>query len=509
MCLSIIIMTILITGASGLLGRCLVRCCKESSLPFVGTYHTRKIDNFIKVDFNSEENIKKNLLDNNIKICINCIVQRQVDVCESDWKETKSVNIDMVDNLSRVCNQLNIYLIHISTDYVFDGKIPPFSPDSPANPLQNYGISKLISEKRVINNMKNHTIIRVPVLYSDDIENLSENAVTIIGKKVLNQVENTSEDNYSIRRPVFIPDFCYFILSFVNTPRTGIFHYYNSLDKTTKYKTAQLIGKILNKSTSHIKPITEFSNMASRPYDTELHDDKYDVTLYNKVNLDEGIKRCFSKWIHPVITKSTKDDSIFLMLDLDGTILDTDGLHYEAYKKALKHFNITLEREMFDYLINNSSIDNYIKDLNLNYSEVKKMKFENMLSYTNINFMPGAEDFLKYIIENDINFVIVTNTSDAIIQHYKQCLPILNRIKNWICREDYSNPKPDSECYTLALQKYYKNEKYKLGFENTINGFSSIKNLVDCVYFITTPQFINFTQIKKEDVYLISSFSIL
>lgn len=497
-------MTILITGASGLLGRSLVSTCEKNNIKYIGTYNSRKVPNAININFNDETEIRNKMVENEITICINCIVQRQVDICENNWEETKSVNIDMVDRLARVCGSLNIYLIHISTDYVFDGKLPPFSPETDTNPLQNYGISKLISEKRVINNTKQYTIIRVPVLYSDNIENLSENAVTIIGKKVLNQIEETSEDDYSIRRPVFIPDFCEFIISFIKNPRYGIFHYYNSHDKTTKYKTAVLIGSYLQKNIDHIRPLTHLSNMASRPYDTELKDSKYDVTEFNKVKLEEGLGRCFAKWKHPKITKSSIDDSLFLMLDLDGTILDTDGVHYEAYNKVLKLYNKHITRQEFDEIINYSSIDSFMKEQNI--TDYKKQKLNFLLEETNIKFMPGAEMFLNNLVSTNINFVIVTNTSYDVINHYKSILPLLLKIQSWICKEDYINPKPNSECYKLAVERYYKNEKYKIGFENTINGFNAIKNEVNCVYFITAKNTVNYNKIKKEDVYLISNF---
>ena len=102
---------------------------------------------------------------------------------------------------------MNIYFIHLSTDYVYDGQKPPFSPSSLTNPLQNYGISKLIAEQRIISNIKNnYLILRVPVLYSNKLKSLEESAVPLIIKKVMNKVENFQEDNFSIRRPLFIED---------------------------------------------------------------------------------------------------------------------------------------------------------------------------------------------------------------------------------------------------------------------------------------------------------------
>ena len=163
-----------------------------------------------------------------------------------------------------------------------------------------------------------------------------------------------------------------------------------------------------------------------------------------------------------------------------------------------------MTRQEFDEIINYSSIDSFMKEQNI--TDYKKQKLNFLLEESNIKFMPGAEMFLSNLISNNINFVIVTNTSHNVVNHYKSILPLLLKVQSWVCKEDYTNPKPDSECYKLAIERYYKNEKYKIGFENTINGFNAIKNEVNCVYFITTKNAVNYNKIKKEDVYLISNF---
>ena len=496
-------MTILITGASGLLGRGLVALLESNNIDFVAAYNTRKIKNGFKINFENEEEVCTFLKEKTVKVCINCIVERQVDVCETNWEEIKRVNINLVDSLSRQCNKLNVHFIHISTDYVFDGRSPPHYPTSATNPLQNYGISKLVSEMRVIANMKEaqYTIIRVPVLYSSDIENLSENAVTVIGKKVLNQVEETAEDDYSVRRPVFIPDFCKFIKSFIDFPRGGIFHYYNPVDVTTKYNTAKLIAEYLGKPYGHIKANAAGGNLANRPRDTELKDDIYDINTYHSTCLKEGIEKCFKKWKHPDIKGGTSD--VFLMFDLDGTILDTDTTHYLAYKKVLEEYKIELTWKQFEELINISSIDTFIKDSGLDLEDVKRKKTNYMLKDNNINFTGGSECLLRTLIDNKVNFVIVTNTTRAVVDHYISVLPLLGQVQNWVCREDYTFAKPSNDCYRKAIDKYYKGETYKIGFENTINGYNAIEGEVDCVYFITSKESYNYNKIKKEDIYLV------
>ena len=499
-------MKVLITGGSGLVGRCMIKKLEENNIEYIATYNSRPIKNGFKINHLNSNEVEKLIIDHKITVCVNCIVQRQTDICEKDWNETKAVNIDLVDTLSRVCNKFNIHLIHISTDYVFDGKAPPYSDVSEVNPLQNYGISKLISEKRVIANTNKYTIIRVPVLYSDDIENLEVNAVTLIGKKVLNQIEETKEDDYSIRRPVYIPDFCNFIMKHVVEPEIGIFHYYNPHNKTTKYEMAKLIASYLNKSSDHIKPAPNDINIANRPYDTQLIDTKYDITKYENITIEKGIELCFSKWKHPDILTS-KD--VFLLIDLDGTILNSDILHFEAYKDILHNYDLHLTYDNYNDVINNSTIDKMLECSNLakeTIIRIKKEKYNKLITY-GVEFIKGADIFLEMLIENDINFAIVTNTSKAVVEHFKEKQPLLNKVKNWICREDYSKQKPDPECYKLAIDKFYKGETYKIGFENTLTGLKSIKSVTDCIYFITDKSNDNYKYAKKVDMYLINDFT--
>ena len=284
-------MNVLVCGSSGILGRDLCKLLKKENINFIGTYNTNYVENAIKINFENIEDIKDKLSETKTTICVNCIVERQVNTCETNWDVTKKVNIDIVNNISKVCSKNNIHLIHISTDYVFDGENPPYYPNSLPNPLQNYGISKLISEFKVLANLKNYTIVRVPVLYTDNIVNLQDTAVTLIGKKVLNRIEYTKEDNYSIRRPNYIPDFCKFILDLILNPKIGIYHFNNPYDKITKFEISNIIAKYFNKN-QHIIPINEYPNDGvERPKDTFLTDDKFNIKSYTFTPIIEGIEK--------------------------------------------------------------------------------------------------------------------------------------------------------------------------------------------------------------------------
>lgn len=502
-------MKILVCGATGLLGRDLCILLKNKNIDFIGTYNTNLIENYVKINFNDIYDIRNSFNSINPTICINCIVERQLEICEGDWNKIKKTNIDIANNISIICNEMNIHLIHISTDYVFDGLNPPYYPESITNPLQNYGISKLISELKVINKCKKYTIIRVPVLYTDNIINFEENAVTLIGKKILNRIENFKEDNFSIRRPNYIPDFCNFIYDLIINPEIGIFHFCNPYDKITKYEMSNIIAKYLNKKNNIIPINEEPKDGAERPKDTYLIDNKFDIKKYNFTNIKNGLEKCFKKIYHPQLNLdnniNTKD--IFFLIDLDGTLIDSDFIHYEGYKHAFNMINKELSYEEYIKILNSIGIDKYLDIEYPNYKKyIKENKNLNIRNTININLIKNADKLINYIYTYDINHVVVTNTSNENVIFFKSLVPELNKLKNWITRENYLNPKPNSECYEIAKKEYYKNEKYIIGIENSISGYNSLKNITECIYIITNKNNYDYNYFKNNDVYLIEDF---
>lgn len=465
-------MRVLICGSSGLLGSRIAHYFHLKGVQYIGTYNKKCVDNAIQVDFSDIESIKNVMLQHSITTCINCIVERRVDICEDNWTEIKKTNIDITNNIAKVCNSMGVHMIHISTDYVFDGTEAPYGPDSKTNPLQNYGISKLISEQRVIRHCSNHTIIRVPVLYSEYIENMSDSAVTVIGKKILDRTKEFKEDNFSVRRPLYIEDLCPFIYDCVYKGSQGIQHFGNPRDKVSKYNISEMIAGFLQKSLNVVPINTPPRDGADRPIDTQL---VVEMSGYNFTNIRVGLERCFSKLWHPKIKENPKE--LFFLIDLDGTLVDTEPLHYDAYHKVLG-YDVDIKT-----ISETQGVDSYLEE---NYDDVKRIKNEKlewMLKMDNVKCMKNADVFINTINDLGINHCVVTNTNKAVVNHFREKLPLLNKLKNWITREDYNLPKPNSECYELAIKKYKGEEKYIIGFENTTVGATALKQVTDCIYF--------------------------
>ena len=515
---------VIVCGGSGLVGRVLIDILEKNNINVVGTYNSNKLDNLIKCDFFDLDTLEKQILEIKPTICISTIAERRNEICEDNWEIIKKINIDIVFNLASICKKHNIFFIHLSTDYVYDGITPPFSPESLTNPLQNYGKSKLIAEQRILSVFNDNTcflILRVPVLYSDKLKSLQESAVSLVIKKVMNKVEIFDEDNFSLRRPVFIEDLANFILNCIISKRiTGIHCFYNPFDKYTKYEMASLVGKILNKNINNIKKINDkpLYDKALRPIDTELHD----KTIHNDILqknikitlLEDGLNKLLNKYIHPIINFNDiniKND-IFFLLDLDGTLVDSEIIQWKSYRDALKDFNINYTFDKFTEICHNGDIKEYLRD-NYDFSEemyleMKKNKKIHMLKYEKeLKLIDGVSSFINYLYNNNINHSVVTNSSKDTVEVYKSAIPELNKLKNWITRENYQEAKPSGECYFKAKNDFYNGEKYIIGFENSISGLKSIKNVTDIIYIVTYKEYLFYNEIKNEDVFLIKNFN--
>ena len=152
---------ILITGTNGQLGSEIKAISSNYSYNFFFTDRSN-------IDITSKDNIKAFCQINNINVIINCAGYTAVDKAESDEINADLINRKAVKKLALVSKELNIKLIHISTDYVFDGKnFKPYIEEFQTSPQGIYGKTKLDGENEMRDiNPKNSIIIRTSWVYS-------------------------------------------------------------------------------------------------------------------------------------------------------------------------------------------------------------------------------------------------------------------------------------------------------------------------------------------------------
>lgn len=169
---------LLVTGASGQLGQALKEeAGKHSNIDFIFT--SRK-----ELDITNQDSIRDQLNLHNPSIIINTAAYTAVDAAESENTKAFLVNEKGVENIALACKERNIRLIHISTDYVFDGTATvPYRETDPVNPQTVYGKSKLAGEKAIENSaLTEYFIIRTSWLYSKKGNNFY-NTMLRLGKE--------------------------------------------------------------------------------------------------------------------------------------------------------------------------------------------------------------------------------------------------------------------------------------------------------------------------------------
>ena len=272
-------MNILVTGANGQLGHEMQRVAKSSNHNYI---FTDVADVYEKLDITNIEEIRNMVKNNNVDIIVNCAAYTNVDKAESDYDTADLINNTAAGNLATAMKEAGGTLIHISTDYVFQGdRNTPCQEDWTTNPLGVYGKTKLAGEAAIATTGCNSIIIRTAWLYSQWGKNFVKTMQSLTAthdtlKVVFDQVGT----------PTFAGDLADVIAHIINTgqtDKTGIYHFSNE-GVCSWYDFAKMICK-LSGNTCDISPCysEEFPSPVKRPHFSVLDKRKIKETFGIKV----------------------------------------------------------------------------------------------------------------------------------------------------------------------------------------------------------------------------------
>ena len=272
-------MNILVTGANGQLGHEMQRVAKSSNHNYI---FTDVADGYEKLDITNIEDIRNMVKNNNVDIIVNCAAYTNVDKDESDYDTADLINNTAAGNLATAMKEAGGTLIHISTDYVFQGdRNTPCQEDWTTNPLGVYGKTKLAGEAAIATTGCNSIIIRTAWLYSQWGKNFVKTMQSLTAthdtlKVVFDQVGT----------PTFAGDLADTIAHIINTGqtnKTGIYHFSNE-GVCSWYDFAKMICK-LSGNTCDISPCysEEFPSPVKRPHFSVLDKRKIKETFGIKV----------------------------------------------------------------------------------------------------------------------------------------------------------------------------------------------------------------------------------
>ncbi|MCV0400938.1 MAG: SDR family oxidoreductase [Nitrosopumilus sp.] len=291
---------IFICGIGGLVGSKLVELCKDKFETF-GSFNLRD-PNFnnvksFQLDITNHEKLQHIIKETRPDIIINATALNNVDYCEEHENEANEVNVKAVSILSEISNLLNIKLVHLSTDSVFDGtKKEAYHELDHPNPINNYGRSKLLGENEVLE-FKNNLVVRASVLYGWLPKSLSSQKTSslkqinfaqwLISKLKLKEKVNITSEEFS--SPIIADDFAKSILHLILNKKSGIFHSAPSLC-INRYDFSIKLANYLNLDSSLIIPTTteKLGRGVTTANNKCLNSTKLINTNYKFLTLDES-----------------------------------------------------------------------------------------------------------------------------------------------------------------------------------------------------------------------------
>ncbi len=279
---------ILITGSNGQLGKELQQLA-DIYPQFHFVFASRDDLKLEQYDL-----VEKFLTASKPQYCINCAAFTAVDKAESEQDMAMLVNGEAVGNLAAVCKTVHTKLIHISTDYVFNGESEtPYKEDDATNPINAYGASKLMGEQLCMKENEDAIIIRTSWVYSSFGHNFVKTMMRLMSER--NELNVVSDQ---VGSPTYAADLAKVILEIIASGKweRGIYHYSNE-GKISWYEFALAI-KELNASKAIIHPIltAQYPTPAMRPKFSLLNKDKIKTAFQVQVpDWEDSLKKCVVK----------------------------------------------------------------------------------------------------------------------------------------------------------------------------------------------------------------------
>ena len=275
-------MKILITGSNGLLAQKIISLAIKDKIDIIAT--SKGIDRsnnlnishyrYFSLDITSEDQVRFAINKFSPDVVINTAAMTNVDLCEEMKEECDKINTNAVGFLANACLSINAHLIHISTDFIFDGENGPYSEDDSSNPLSYYGFSKLNSEILLKNHNVKSSILRTIILFGVG-NNLSRNNIILWAKESLEKGQKLSiiDDHY--RAPTFAEDLAAACLFAAKEKVYGVFNV-SGKDIMSIYDMVVSVAEFFNLNTKMIERShsSKLNQLAKRPIKTGFVLDK-------------------------------------------------------------------------------------------------------------------------------------------------------------------------------------------------------------------------------------------
>lgn len=208
------------------------------------------------------------------------------------------------------------------------------------------------------------------------------------------------------------------------------------------------------------------------------------------------------------IVEKIQECDLFLF-DLDGLLVDTEKVHYQAYKKMCLDRGFVLSWDFSTYchfahrgsdLLEKGIYEMFphLKEIEPNWKvlhQEKQKAFLDIVAQDGVDLMPGVEDMLNMFPLKTKRSCVVTHSSSELAQAICQKLPILQTIPYWVTREQYLAPKPHPDAYLSAVRLYGKDGDKVLGFEDSYRGYLSLESA--CIPAVVVSSILSFEVLRE------------
>lgn len=295
---------VLITGSNGLLGQKLVyRLKNKNDIKLIATSkgENRILDKlgyiYHPLDITNKQEVEKVFSNYLPDVIINTAAMTNVDACETQQDLCRKLNVDAVDYLIDAIKKQELkhpnykcHFIHLSTDFIFDGKDGPYDENAQPNPLSFYGQSKLDAENLVINSGIKYTIVRTIIVYGI-VDGMSRSNIVLWAREALMKGQKLNVVNDQYRTPTLAEDLAEACFLIADKGATGIYHI-SGKNFMSIFELVQRVADFFHLDKSLINPVSSASlnQPAKRPPITGFKLDKAIKELgFNPHSFEEGL----------------------------------------------------------------------------------------------------------------------------------------------------------------------------------------------------------------------------
>ena len=288
---------ILITGSNGLLGQKIVyKCIGRSDIELIATARgeNRLIQKqgyaYVSMDIGNREEVMRIIAEHKPDVVIHTAAMTNVDACETDREGCLRNNVHAVEYIVEACNLVNAHLVHVSTDFIFDGENGPYDEEAEANPVSYYGWSKAEAERIVKERSTSWAILRTVLVYGV-VDNMSRSNIVLWAKSALEKGSPIKVVDDQFRMPTLAEDLADGCLLAATQNAQGIFNI-SGPDYMSIFELVNRVADFfhLDKSIVQRSDSSSLNQPAKRPPRTGFDLSKSRRVLgYNPHSFEEGL----------------------------------------------------------------------------------------------------------------------------------------------------------------------------------------------------------------------------